>query len=214
MNQPPRTRTRTRSLPPGAKPPGEGRLTLVLYWVFLIICAGGAFAGGFLFTYGYTSGVAKRDIAPGLTPPPIMKETPYPVWTPPTPSPSPTADPLFATDPEASEAPSGETPEPAPRATRRPTPAPDDDEGLLSTGTLNTPTPAPEEVYRVWVGQYEQREAAEDMILELQAAGVQAVVVSDGRFYRAQIGAYTSRERALAVAEEVNLKGYGVIIRH
>lgn len=188
---------------------------LVLYWVFLIICSGAAFAGGFLFTYGYTSGVAKRDIAPGLTPPPIMKETPYPVWTPPPPpTPSPTPDPLFAVDPDPTEAPAASAPTPTPRPSARVTAAPDGDDAVLSTGTTTTPAPTPEEVYRVWVGQYEQREAAEDMILELQAAGVQAVVVSDGRFYRAQIGAYTSRERALAVAEEVNLKGYGVIIRH
>jgi cell division septation protein DedD len=98
--------------------------------------------------------------------------------------------------------------------------------GLLPVATPEpaTPTPAPRrptppptpklEVYRVQVGGFDDRETAQKQVEELQSAGINAVVVYDEGKYHAQLGAFTDRGRALSVADEVNIRGYSVTIRH
>jgi len=79
------------------------------------------------------------------------------------------------------------------------------------------PTPVPtkkEEIYRVQVGAFDSREAATRQVEELHGAGINAVVVYDGGAYHAQLGAYRDRAAAIAVADEVNTRGYSVTIRH
>ncbi len=48
---------------------------------------------------------------------------------------------------------------------------------------------------------------------ELLSAGIAATVVFDQGQYHAQIGAFSSRDRALSVADEINSQGYSVTIR-
>ena len=64
------------------------------------------------------------------------------------------------------------------------------------------------------VGAFDSREAAQSQVDDLQTQGINAVVVWDGGSYRAQLGAFKDRARALSVADEVNVRGYAVTIRN
>ncbi|MBM3268316.1 MAG: SPOR domain-containing protein [Candidatus Sericytochromatia bacterium] len=214
----------TGKLPPGNPPPPRppqrqsqrrrNPWPVAVYWSTFILCAGGSFAAGFWFTYSYTSQVGTRGLTTAVAPQPGTLITPIPAMA--TPEPFATPADLFASEP---------TPTPIPLPTERvrtPTPEP---QAVLTTPepayeepppeVADTPEPAPaEDVYRVQVGSYESRDAAEQMVQELLSAGIQAVVVYDSTKYHAQVGAFSSKERALAVADEVNAKGYSVTIRH
>ncbi len=197
--------TRRRSSLPGA-----------LYWLVFIACAGASFGLGFWFTYRYTSDVDVRGPQEAAAPPLVPLATPVPLVTP---QPVATPQDLFAVGPDSTPTPfPASTPEPLP-----PTPVPVAAQQLPvqtpypeATEQVDEPTPEPtvEDVYRVQVGSYDNREDAESMVQELLNNGIEAVVVYDQSQYHAQIGAYNSRERALAVADEVNAKGYEVTIRH
>ncbi len=201
--------------PPSTKPRNASRkrnsLPVALYWGTFILCAGGAFAAGFWFTYSYTSQVGTRGLTTAVAPPPGALITPMPMTTP---EPMATPQDLFAAEP---------TPTPIPLPTERErerTPAPvvvaPTPETVYEETPPAEPTPeaTPEDVYRVQVGSYDSRDSAEQMVQELLSAGIQAVVVYDSTKYHAQVGAFSSKERALAVADEVNAKGYSVTIRH
>jgi cell division protein FtsN len=68
-------------------------------------------------------------------------------------------------------------------------------------------------VYRVQVGAFDTREGAQRQVETLQAQGLNAVVVWDGGSYRAQLGAFSDRARALFVADEINARGFAVTVR-
>lgn len=192
----------------------------MLYWLVFLGCTGLSFAGGFWFTYRYTSQINVRGPQTAVAPPDQELQTPAPLETP---QPIATPQDLFAAAPIDTPMPTPmpvETPEPRPTpppmATRvRPEQAPIETPAPLSDQDLAaTPEPTLEDVYRVQVGSYDTREDADAMVQELLDAGIEAVVVFDRSKYHAQVGAYNSKERALAVADEVNAKGYAVTIRH
>ncbi len=68
-------------------------------------------------------------------------------------------------------------------------------------------------LYRVQVGAFEAREDAESLIQTLQSQGVRALVVYDEGAYRAQLGVFSTKERAVARAGEINARGYSVRVR-
>lgn len=175
------------------------------YWVVFAFCAIASFAGGFWFTYrGTQVSIKEPPIAPSSFPAavatPVIEPTEAPVdmATPApidpfaaAPAPQTTPGTTASSDPWASEVPADDAP-------------------------MAQATPASDEgkVFRVQVGSYDSQTAAQSMVDELSAAGINAAVVqgTDGQ-YHAQIGAYSKRDRALSVADEVNAKGYSVTIR-
>lgn len=184
----------------------------LVFWLSLLGASAGAFVGGFYYTYGATANVPTKT--PGEDVGSRRIATPAPTTAPEEPAvaeatPTPAPDPLAVPD----EAPQKVvrldplvTPTPqAPRAT--PTPPPD---------------PAPEvvtpvrkaEIFRVQVGPFDDRETADRQVRELQTAGINAVVVYDAGRYQAQIGAFSDKARAISVADEVNVRGFSVTIRH
>ena len=181
-----------------------------------IVCAGASFGAGFWFTYRYTSDVDVRGPQDAAAPPLVPLATQVPLVTP---QPVATPQDLFAVGPTSTPTPWSEvTPEPLPptpepvAAQQVPlqTPYPEATEPVYEP----TPAPTPEDVYRVQVGSYDNRQDAESMVQELLNNGIDAVVVYDQSQYHAQVGAFNRRDRALAVADEVNAKGYEVTIRH
>ncbi|MBU6430299.1 MAG: SPOR domain-containing protein [Cyanobacteria bacterium REEB65] len=203
---------------PRPRPPRKrSSLPGVLYWSVFIICAGVSFGAGFWFTFRYTSQVNVRGPAQlAAEPAPVDLATPVPMVTPQLVA---TPQDLFAGQPTLTPAPlvtltpaPAQTPPPE-ENTLQPTGSPP--VGDLDSSDVSTPEPTPaEDVYRVQVGSYDTQEAAESMVQDLLAAGIQAVVVFDQTKYHAQVGAYSSKDRALEVADEVNAKGYAVTIRH
>lgn len=178
------------------------------YWVVFAFCALASFAGGFWFTYrGTQVSIKEPPIGPAPTAIPVTAPTPYaeasegPVDTS-TPAP---IDPFAAA--------------PVPSATPGTAATPDPWSGEVpaddSPQAAATPMAANEgKVFRVQVGSYDTQTAAQSMVDELSAAGINAAVVQDNNGqYHAQIGAYSKRDRALSVADEVNAKGYSVTIR-
>lgn len=178
----------------------------VAFWVALIGASAGAFAVGFYYTHGATTSVSTKTPGTDVGSSKAALTTPKPE---PTPSPEPTVAPgvlpvetVATPAPVATPTPFDAFATPKPAATPRPA----------------APTPAPErpraEIFRVQVGPFGDRESAERQVQELQTAGINAVVIYDGGQYQAQIGAFSDRSRAIAVADEVNVRGYSVTIRH
>ncbi|HEY9721432.1 MAG TPA: SPOR domain-containing protein [Oscillatoriaceae cyanobacterium] len=189
----------------------------IFFWLVLIACAGGAFWAGFWYTYGATVNVATKTPSDMRSarplPTPLPSETPAAplTLTKATTEPGPigTVVPLaklFKTSPTPTEPP---TERPTPVATEAPTAAPT--EALSPVPTANA---AATEIYRVQVGPFDDRDTAQKQVQDLQAAGINAVVVFDAGHYQAQLGAFSDRARAIAVADEVNERGYSVTIRH
>jgi cell division septation protein DedD len=186
------------------------------FWVCLFGASAGAFGGGFYYTYGATVNVNTKD--PGAEEhriKPVAKPTPMAKAA--TAKPSPVVEAglvaMPSTAPTATVAPKAPVASPvlvAERPIAEPlravsTPAP--------RRVVPTPVPQPE-IYRVHVGGFGDRETAQKQVEELQGAGINAVVVYDEGKYHAQLGAFTDRTRALSVADEVNIRGYSVTIRH
>ena len=176
-----------------------------LYWVVFAACAAASFAGGFFYTYHATSQVAIKNpntnesFFQGAVLPEVRPNESPEV------SPTPDQDPF-----------GGELVTPTPRVMTTSTPWP------TPTPYIVVYTPAPEpsvkatqppDVYRVQVGAYDTKDAAQSMADELLSAGIAATVVFDQGQYHAQIGAFSSRDRALSVADEINSQGYSVTIR-
>jgi cell division protein FtsN len=207
------------------------KLSNVVFWLVLVGASGGAFAAGFWYTYGATVNVSTK--APGEQPNLAAKAviTPAPDPTPgaggspasqaspsEAPGPLPVASAAGLTDGQSGQVvQTSATPTPmAPERTFEPidpTPSP-------AQHPFSRPTAAPvsqqggSEIYRVQVGPFDSRETAQKQVDELQTAGINAVVVYDGGRYQAQLGAFVDRAKAIAVADEVNTRGYSVTIRH
>lgn len=182
----------------------------VAFWVALVGASGGAFAGGFYYTYGATANVPTRTPGEDVGSKRVATPQPEPseevVVAAPTAAPDPLAVPetvperIVRLDPI-------QTPTPqAPRRTPTPVPEPARAEVVQPASRA--------EIFRVQVGPFDDRETAEQQVKELQTAGVNAVVVYDDGRYQAQIGAFSDRARAISVADEVNVRGFSVTIRH
>lgn len=186
-----------------------------VYWTVFTACAIGAFGAGFYYTYQATSAVTIKSpnttegtaFQGGVLP----EVTPEPVAVTPTPA---SSDDDFGVDPFGG---SSTDPTTAPTTERKSAVAPTATPYMV----VYTPSPAPTArpvkgptLFRVHVGSYDTREAAQSMAEELLSAGITASVVYDQGQYHAQIGAYTDRDRALSVADDLNSQGYSVTIRH
>lgn len=188
-----------------AKKSRHGHSTL--YWVVFTVCAVSSFAGGFFYTYHATSQVAVKNpntnenfFQGGVVPQPLPSETPAAEA-----SPTPYDDPF-----------GGELVSPTPRAVETPMPrrSPTPYIVVYTAPPEPTATPAPaRDVYRVQVGSYDTKEAAQSMVDELLSNGITASVVFDQGQYHAQVGAFSDRDRALSVASDIDAQGYAVIIR-
>lgn len=178
------------------------------YWVVFAVFALASFAGGFWFTYrGTQVSIKEPPVGPAPSSFPAAVATPYAeASTPPVDAATPAPIDPFAAAPVPAATPQGAS-----------TPDPWAAEVPADDAPLTPPTPASSEegkVFRVQVGSYDTQTAAQSMVDELSAAGINAAVVQDAAGqYHAQIGAYSKRDRALSVADEVNAKGYSVTIR-
>jgi cell division protein FtsN len=176
----------------------------LLFWSAMLAASAGAFTAGFYYTHGATANVpVKQPVQTGD----LVRPTPRS-----TARPTPAATPTLA-------------PGPIPVSFAPATAAPDvyaspaaDPLAAASVAPVATPAPATPPpaaaTYRVQVGGFDSREAAQRQVDDLQTQGINAVVVWDGGSYRAQLGAFKDRARALSVADEVNIRGYAVTIRH
>lgn len=202
------------------------------FWPVVIILSILAFTGSFWFFYMLTSKINTRTFETTDKPKLMLTPTPYELegqtrtveYGPlPTPTPPeeliPSASPSFQQQTVISASPepvATVTPEPSVLATLAPTPT------ALPTRTprpvptsLSTPTPPPVKkfAFRVQVGSYSTREAAQTVANELSEKGYSAVVSEEAGKYRVQLGVYQEQESALAVAEEVTQQGYAVVVR-
>jgi cell division protein FtsN len=185
------------------------------YWLVFVVCTLASFGGGFYITYrGTQVSIKEPVIGPSMQPLPVESADPAGVAdAAPTPLVTPAPVDPFATDTTATPAPLASAP--AVGAADSTLPA---TEPVADPLAAATPAPiaerAPNQTFRVQVGNYDSHDAAQSMVDELSAAGITARVVQDanGQFH-AQIGAYSKRDRALSVADEVNAKGYSVTIR-
>jgi cell division protein FtsN len=194
----------------------------VFFWLFLLCASAGAFGAGFWYTYGVTLNVNTKS--------PVAESTPKPGWmhgqTGMAEKPSPSATALVpGLLPGASTSPlptsrrsPGATPTPmAMLGALDPSASPSHTRLVATPAPMRTPAATAavkEEIYRVQVGAFDSREAAQKQVEELQTVGINAVVVYDGGAYHAQLGAFSDRARAISVADEVNTRGYSVTIRH
>lgn len=183
-----------------------------LFWAVVVVGAGGAFGAGYWYTYGATVSVSTKTPGEAVV-------TPRPLATA-----APTEAPAAAS-PEAPVAEATPAPGVVPYETTEPatpvaTATPRSYEEAFSTPVPATPTPVPVEpkprsdVYRVQVGPFEDEASATKQVADLQSAGINAVVVYDAGRYHAQIGAFRDKSRAISVADEVNVRGFSVTIRH
>jgi cell division protein FtsN len=179
-------------------------LANLAFWSVLLISSGGAFYAGFYYTHSATANVpVKQPVPPTASQPP--ERTPPPAT--PQASPVPTSGGLL---------PGPETVNVSPTQAPTSTPAPDDtDEFQTEAGGITEAgaTEGTNLVYRVQVGAFDTREGAQRQVETLQAQGLNAVVVWDGGSYRAQLGAFTDRNRAFYVAQEINARGFAVTVR-
>ena len=179
-------------------------LANITFWSALLASSGASFYLGFHYTHSATANVpvkqpvAAPPVAPSVKPPPTARPTATPV-------PSPSLIPGPIPVPAATEAPLS-----ASEVDNFRTPPPIRGEGVTEVGG-----PASEGalVYRVQVGAFDTREGAQRQVETLQAQGLNAVVVWDGGSYRAQLGAFSDRARALFVADEINARGFAVTVR-
>jgi cell division septation protein DedD len=191
---------------------GTDLVANLTYWTALVLASAGAFTAGFHYTHGATANVpVKQPVGIGETPSPLPTPASVPAPTPtPTQAPGPIGTPAGAL--------------PVQVATPAPPPPGDDFDETQAEAGFSTPPPlrAPVQaaegggssVYRVHVGAFDTREGAQRQVEALQANGLNAVVVWDGGSYRAQLGAFSDRERAYSVADEVTVRGFPVTVRH
>jgi cell division septation protein DedD len=70
-----------------------------------------------------------------------------------------------------------------------------------------------DQVFRVQVGSYSDRDEAAKAAEELAGMGYSVVMIGDGDKTRIQLGAFGDQDKALHLAEEVTQKGYSVVVR-
>lgn len=68
-------------------------------------------------------------------------------------------------------------------------------------------------IFKVQIPGFVSREAAEAQAVELQSAGMNAVVLEEPGGFALQLGAFGDRDRAETLAQQVNARGYKVTIR-
>lgn len=222
-------------MPPQPKPAApkkkttKGRKKTDPFWPIVIILSILAFTGSFWFFYMLTSKINTRTFETTDKPKLMLTPTPYQlegetrtVDYGPVPTPTPleavsaspsqnavvaTGTPVPSTTPSA--APSAiETlaPPPTPPPTRTPRP-------IATAVATPTAPPAKKASYRVQVGSYSSRDAAQKVANELSEKGYSAVVSEDSGKFRVQLGVYQEQDGALAIAEEVTQQGYAVVVR-
>lgn len=172
----------------------------LFFWLFLVGASGGAFGAGFWYTYGATANVNVRSPNQDK-----LKIAASPIAA------APTAKPAATPVPGPLDMPSlapTATPQPVRETAQRRVPA------FVEPGTPQPVATPQSEIFRVQVGPFDDRLAAEQQVQELQGSGINAVVVYDQGRYHAQLGAFSDRARAISVADEVNQRGYSVTIRH
>ncbi|MEB3284265.1 MAG: SPOR domain-containing protein [Candidatus Sericytochromatia bacterium] len=175
-------------------------LANLAFWSVLLISSGGAFYAGFYYTHSATANVPVKQPVP-----PTVSQRPE--RNPPPASPVATSGGLL---------PGPETVNLSPTQAPTATPAPADTDVFQTEAGGITEAGATEGtnlVYRVQVGAFDTREGAQRQVETLQAQGLNAVVVWDGGSYRAQLGAFTDRNRAFYVAQEINARGFAVTVR-
>ncbi len=206
------------------------------FWPIVIILSILAFTGSFWFFYMLTSKINTQSFPTTDTPKIMVTPTPEISFegessllvgenTPlSTPTPESTAEliqsqPLRAetqTTPEEVE----ETPPPTPAPT--PTPRPVAVSTPVSVPTLaplKQPVKAPavasdaNSVYKVQVGSYASKSAAESAASQLSEKGYKTTVVERSGKYTLQLGRFDSQESALGLAEEITQQGYEVVVR-
>ena len=207
------------------------------FWPIVIILSILAFTGSFWFFYMLTSKINTQSF-PTTDTPKIMV-TPAPEislegesslligeHTPlTTPTPESTAEVILnqtvrteaKTTPEEVEEPPPPPP-PAPTAPPRPV--------AVST-PVSAPTLAPlkqpikaapvatdgDSVYKVQVGSYASKSAAESAASQLSEKGYKTTVVERSGKYTLQLGRFDSQDSALGLAEEITQQGYEVVVR-
>ncbi|PIQ24950.1 hypothetical protein COW36_06230 [bacterium (Candidatus Blackallbacteria) CG17_big_fil_post_rev_8_21_14_2_50_48_46] len=207
----------------------KGRKKADPFWPIVIILSILAFTGSFWFFYMLTSKINTRTFETTDKPKLMVTPTPYeleggtktvdygPVPTPTPPeegSSSPLQNQTLATaSPEMASSPSAEPsvlatiePTPSPLPTRTPRP-------VVTPVATPTPPPVKKAAYRVQVGSYSSRDAAQKVATELSEKGYSAVVSEDNGKFKIQLGVYSEQDSALAVAEEVTQQGYAVVVR-
>lgn len=199
--------------------PKQRNTANAVFALVLVAASLAAFGVGFYFTYGATVNVNARTPGEAASPSPSAEEAasapaPTPMAKP---SPSPMADPaasmtIASTAPAPVSAPSkkedffGGEGRPAPVASP-------DDWSWSSPEPAGGNAPAAGSVFKVQVGTFATSEEAQRQVDDLGASGIKAIVVYDAGRYHAQLGAFSDRDRAMGVAEEVNRRGYSVTIR-
>lgn len=207
------------------------------FWPIVIILSILAFTGSFWFFYMLTSKINTQTFPTTDTPKIMVTPTPEVSLegqgsllvgenTPlPTPTPESTAEviqapttPQNTPEPEAEEEPTP-PPTPAPTPTARPTVRPTP----VAVPTLAPPKPQSNKattpaanansVYKVQVGSYASKSAAESAASQLSEKGYQATVVERSGKYTLQLGRFDSQESALGLAEEITQQGYEVVVR-
>ena len=201
------------------------------FWPIVIILSILAFAGSFWFFYMLTSKINTRSFDTTDKPKLMVTATPYelngetrtvdygPV---PTPTPSeeiivPSASPTTVSATASPTLSGTPTAEPSTLSTLAPpeTPPPQRTTPRPVVTLLATPTPLPVKKigFRVQVGAYTNREAAQKVATELSDKGYSATVSEDNGKYRIQLGTYSEQESAMTLAEEVTQQGYAVVVR-
>lgn len=206
------------------------------FWPIVIILSILAFTGSFWFFYMLTSKINTQSFPTTDTPKIMVTPTPEislegessllvgentPLSTP---TPESTAEliqsqPLRAeaqTTPEEVE----ETPPPTPVPTPTPRPvAVSTPVSIPTLAPLKQPVKAPtvasdaNSVYKVQVGSYASKSAAESAASQLSEKGYKTTVVERSGKYSLQLGRFDSQESALGLAEEITQQGYEVVVR-
>lgn len=203
------------------------------FWPIVIILSILAFTGSFWFFYMLTSKINTRTFPTTDTPKLMITPTPDVSLQPgtlmvgdnnslesaePSPEASVTDTNTLTGKAPVESSPSAEarsvqsTPAPTPVATASPRPTATPRPAATPRPTT-TPAPAAKVSYRVQVGSYSSREAAQSTATQLSEKGYATTLSEDNGRYRIQLGVYESQESALALAEEITQQGYEVVVR-
>lgn len=175
------------------------------FWGLVAAASAGAFLWGFNWTHQATVNVhVKQPLADQMEPLPVRSAKP---------SESPKPGPLGAAGASAPASPVAVAASPSTGPFRQPFASPSSaGDPTLSENPSAAPAGA-SGVFKVQIPGFPSREAAEAQALELQSAGLHAVVMDEQGGFALQLGAFGDRGRAEALAQQVNARGYKVTIR-
>jgi cell division protein FtsN len=207
------------------------------FWPIVIILSILAFTGSFWFFYMLTSKINTQSFPTTDTPKIMVTPTPEislegessllvgentPLSTP---TPESTAE-IIQSQPVRTETQSApeefeETPPPPPSPTATPRPvAVSTPVSVPTLAPLKQPVKAPalasessSSVYKVQVGSYASKSAAESAASQLSEKGYKTTVVERSGKYTLQLGRFDSQDSALGLAEEITQQGYEVVVR-